>query len=159
VPIRSSGLGANPSGLCWCGCGQQTTLASHSRASIGDIIGTPHRFCKGHKRPIAEVYTIDEVTGCWHWGGLVGTHGYGIIRTPSGWRLAHRVYYERFVGPIPDGLQVDHLCRVRDCVNPEHLEPVTQAENIRRGFEARKNEKAYREKAYREIAKLRMENN
>lgn len=47
--------------------------------------------------------------------------------------MAHRMAYEELVGPIADGLQIDHLCRVRCCVNPAHLEPVTQAENIRRG--------------------------
>jgi hypothetical protein len=51
-------------------------------------------------------------------------------------RAAHRVSYETFVGPIPQGLQIDHLCRVRNCVNPQHLEPVTGVENVRRGMAA-----------------------
>lgn len=48
-------------------------------------------------------------------------------------RPAHRVYYERFVGPVPDGLEPDHLCRVRPCIRPDHLELVTHLENCRRG--------------------------
>ncbi|WP_414630996.1 HNH endonuclease signature motif containing protein [Alcanivorax jadensis] len=50
---------------------------------------------------------------------------------------AHRFSYETFESPIPEGMQLDHLCRVRNCVNPRHLEPVTNRENVRRGFAAR----------------------
>ena len=56
--------------------------------------------------------------------------------------LAHRVYYERHVGPVPEGLELDHLCRNPGCVNPEHLEPVTHAENIRRGYQAKREREA-----------------
>jgi hypothetical protein len=71
--------------------------------------------------------------GCWIWQGTRNDAGYGIL-TSRGRRLrAHRVSYIAFVGPIPDGLILDHLCRVRHCVNPAHLEAVTQRENILRG--------------------------
>jgi HNH endonuclease len=77
-------------------------------------------------------------TECWEWTGSRNHAGYGVIwygGSPAdggrGYR-AHRVAYELFVGPIPDGLSLDHLCRVKHCVNPEHLEPVTQRENIMR---------------------------
>lgn len=71
--------------------------------------------------------------GCWLWIGSTAGHGYGEFYDGQRKVPAHRWAYEHFIGPIPDGLQLDHLCRVRPCVNPEHLEPVTQAENIRRG--------------------------
>jgi hypothetical protein len=73
-------------------------------------------------------YIVDE-SGCWIWQRYINRHGYGRLArggkrgTPR--QLAHRWYYERLVGPIPDGLELDHLCRNRACVNPDHLEPVT----------------------------------
>jgi hypothetical protein len=71
--------------------------------------------------------------GCWLWRGAINPKGYGKWPRPDGSRLAHRRVYELVVGPIPAGLQLDHLCRVRACVNPAHLEPVTNRENARRG--------------------------
>lgn len=70
--------------------------------------------------------------GCWLWQGPLMPNGYGQInRTGKLW-LIHRLAYTLMVGEIPAGLQIDHLCRVRNCINPDHLEPVTQAENLRR---------------------------
>lgn len=71
---------------------------------------------------------------CWLWvGALTGGRGYGSFHLDRRRVKAHRFAYEQMVGPIPDGLTLDHLCRVRRCVNPNHLEPVTNLENIRRG--------------------------
>ncbi|WP_433730849.1 HNH endonuclease signature motif containing protein [Actinoplanes sp. CA-051413] len=77
---------------------------------------------------------VDADGPCWEWTGRTKPSGYGVFRiNPMGGdRLAHRTSYEMLVGPIPDGLELDHLCRVRRCVNPDHLEPVTHQENVRR---------------------------
>lgn len=73
-------------------------------------------------------------TGCWLWTGADNGCGYGTMTMGHDRRAyAHRLAYELFVGPVPDGLHLDHLCRVRCCVNPSHLEPVTNRENARRG--------------------------
>jgi len=71
-------------------------------------------------------------SGCWLWTGYL-TRGYGQFNIDGQMHRAHRLAYERLVGPIPESLDIDHICRIRNCVNPEHLEPVTRAENIRRG--------------------------
>jgi hypothetical protein len=76
---------------------------------------------------------INWETGCWEWTACRNSTGYGVIGVDSHRnRKAHRVSYELMVGPIPAGLQLDHLCRVRHCINPAHLEPVTSRENTMR---------------------------
>lgn len=72
--------------------------------------------------------------GCWLWFGAISAKGYGRFMLDGRNRLAHRVAFEIFVGPIPAGLTIDHTCEDRACVNPEHLEPVTNRENLERGF-------------------------
>jgi hypothetical protein len=98
----------------------------------------PHHLTAVAARPVIERlldWAIPEpMSGCWLWVGTVVKSGYGHIRCGDKVRGAHVVSYEHFVGPVPEGLHLDHLCRVRCCVNPQHLEAVTCKENIRRGL-------------------------
>ena len=78
---------------------------------------------------------VNQTEDCWEWRG--SAHGsdrrYGGFTLNGRRQYAHRVAYQLFVGPIPEGLELDHLCRNRWCVRPDHLEPVTHQENMRRG--------------------------
>jgi hypothetical protein len=77
----------------------------------------------------------EPMSGCWLWTGCVTQAGYGQFHWNGRVSTAHRFAYEYFVGPIPDGLHIDHLCRNPFCVNPRHIEPVTVAENLDRGIQ------------------------
>ena len=83
---------------------------------------------------------IEPNSGCWLWMGQMFRNGYGKQKTlvrengyPRRWLLVHRFVYEYFRGPIPSELQIDHLCRIRGCCNPSHLEAVSAKVNTRRG--------------------------
>lgn len=84
--------------------------------------------------PLIGIAARIEITDdCWLWTGSL-CDGYGSIKNKAATsRFAHRALWERVVGAVPEGLQLDHLCRNRRCVNPDHLEPVTLKENINRG--------------------------
>lgn len=73
---------------------------------------------------------------CWLWAGYTQPNGYGALYSWITKRItqAHRFMYECLVGDIPQGLEIDHLCKVRCCINPDHLEPVTKQENMARRF-------------------------
>lgn len=85
---------------------------------------------------IAPPFYLPDDNGCWIWQRELDTKGYGMRRVPPKHKKvqrAHRWVYEQHRGPISNGLELDHLCRVPACVNPDHLEPVTHRENVRRG--------------------------
>lgn len=125
-----------PYGYCHCGCGRKTNLATTTRPALGVVKGEPVRFCQGHGRRKSGAEYVEQDCGhtspCWVWQ-LAVSGGYGMCGRDGKMWGAHRWYYVQAHGPVPDGLQLDHLCRNRLCVNPDHLEPVSQAENVRRG--------------------------
>ena len=124
--------------LCECVCGEPTPLAKRTDNRFGHVGGQPLRFINGHnpRRNLRERFweKVEITEGCWLWRAALSEHGYGVIRmsTPRRMEMAHRVAYEMEVEPIPEGLELDHLCRNPRCVNPFHLEPVTHLVNMRR---------------------------
>lgn len=90
---------------------------------------TPYLWPREYERLLKFVNKTDS---CWLWTGGKTTLGYGHIRFRDQHYFAHRLMYRRLVGPIPSGLVIDHLCRTPSCVNPDHLEPVTQQVNVLR---------------------------
>lgn len=133
--------------FCECGCGGVIEITSvHRRKGIPRFLHSHNMSAAaGHSQksdPKDRLMDRTQVitNGCWLWTGYTDTHGYGIIHVTGASRpkRAHRLAYELFVGDIPAGLEIDHLCRVHNCVNPEHLEPVTRSENLRREWAARK---------------------
>jgi len=129
--------------LCECGCGQPAPIAARTDRKHGWVKGQPKRYILGHINRTrtrtaidSSDYTVEDrgfETPCWIWAGAGNGHGYGRRQIRGRTFMAHRLSYEQARGPIPAGLELDHLCRVTMCVNPDHLEPVTRAENIRRG--------------------------
>jgi hypothetical protein len=92
---------------------------------------------KTYAEKVADKFIPVTESGCWLWTGNTNNRGYGQLHPPGESNrtvLAHRVMYELERGPIPAGLELDHLCRVTCCVNPAHLEPVTRSVNHVRGL-------------------------
>lgn len=86
-----------------------------------------------YREPFWDKVDVGHPLGCWLWKRATNAYGYGVHREDGVLHLAHRRSYELLAGPIPEGLQLDHMCRVRACVNPDHLDAVTQRENLLRG--------------------------
>lgn len=130
---------------CECGCGQAAPIATHTSVKYGRVKGKPCRFINGHNSKLQRPgVNIDPVTGCWNWNGNRSkTTGYGtatrIVDGVKRQGVIHRFYYEEHKGPIPPGLVIDHLCRNVRCVNPDHLEAVTQKINVQRSARCNKS--------------------
>jgi hypothetical protein len=114
------------------------------------VKGEPLRFALGHanrtkrRPPIGpDDFRVEDrgfESPCWVRVGKLNNKGYGTISIAGRLQYAHRAMYEQEVGPIPEGMQIDHLCRQRDCLRPTHLEIVTQAKNLQRGKGAKLTE-------------------
>lgn len=127
-----------PRGLCQCGCGRETTIAKKPDPIRGTKTGEPNWYLTGHHRRKSPVdYTVEDrgfETPCWIWQGSRDGTGYGQKFLPGGKVVpAHRHMYEAVYRAIPEGLVLHHRCEQKACVNPDHLMPVTQAENLRFG--------------------------
>lgn len=135
-----------PFGYCHCGCGEKTKLNSRNKHQLGLIKGQPKLFIHGHNPRINQIeYKVNE-NGCWIWGGHIHPKsGYGSLSVNGGFKMAHIFFYEKKFGKVKDGLELDHLCRVRACVNPDHLEQVTPAINVQRGSNSKLNHQKVRE--------------
>lgn len=119
-----------PYGCCQCGCGRKTTVPTETSRSNGRIKGVPMKFIRGHAGRRSPVeYKVEAATECWTWQLYKTREGYGTCVDGGKRRKAHRVYYERKFGPIPEGLVVHHTCHNASCVNPEHMELMTPSEH------------------------------
>jgi hypothetical protein len=117
-------------GHCHCKCGGKTAIAKKTYTAQHQTKGKPNRFIAGHSLPKHPDYVVDG-NGCWIWQGAHDYDGYGLInRLPLHRGNAHIYFYKLHVGLVPEGLEIDHLCRVRDCVNPAHLKPKPHKENV-----------------------------
>ena len=111
----------------------------HSHQSLDEWRAEFDRWLKGRSEVQMRFWTKVErvVGGCWIWTANTATNGYGRVKIDGISRPAHRVAYEWLVGPVPGGMELDHVrargCTSRACVNPSHLEPVTHRENTLRG--------------------------
>lgn len=155
VYIAGCELRGVPYGNCWCKCGFLTTVAEDTDRSNWKIKGLPRLFRRGHStslkgNPEYEERDCQFRSNCWMQGrGSVNQYGlqYGTARRPGEAVpiSAQRLLYERHVGTVPEGYDIDHLCRITLCVNPDHLEAVTHEENVRRGKNTRLSPEGVRE--------------
>lgn len=131
-----------PPRLCACGCGKRTARVLRTNRREGVVRGDYRRYIRWHQpvdtRPLYHVEDRGHDTPCWIWARFINPDGYAQRSRGRVTVRPAREFYGREHGPIPDGLEVDHLCNVRACVNPDHLEAVTHAENVRRAVERRR---------------------
>lgn len=148
-----------PNGFCECGCGGKTKIIEGTDSRRGWVKGQSMRYLLGHSRRTSGIdYVVDAVTGCWLWQLKLSTTGYGRKEGT----YAHIYYYKLKYGPVPDGKELDHLCRNRACINPDHVEPVSHTINTIRGARTKYNEEIVKEVrrlhttglGYRKLAKL-----
>ena len=142
--------------LCACGCDNPAPLHRSTDRRYGAVKGQPTRYIKGHNRPfpagnkltyrpaaerfrekisVTDLFPLAPEYGpCWEWTGCHNSQGYGMFWDGKRKGTAHAFSYQLFKGPIPEGLEIDHLCRNRNCSQPKHLEAVSRSENNRRGL-------------------------
>lgn len=130
--LRHKAYGEDPCGPCIEAYREKAREVERRRRREAGVPERP-RFGSVEERFWAKV----DVGVCWLWTGSTNGNSYGRFSLDGRMVPAHRWAYEALVGPIPPGLQIDHLCRVPLCVNPDHLEPVSQADNKRRRWVAR----------------------
>jgi hypothetical protein len=133
--------GPNPSGLCFCGCGELTSVSPRTFTHLGMRPGDHYRFIPGHQRRKSAVdFTVEDrgfETPCHIWQRATNS-GYGYLTVDGRNAYAHIFFWEQKNGPVPEGLVLDHaVCQTPACCNPDHLEAVTRAVNSRRGRHAR----------------------
>jgi hypothetical protein len=134
--------------LCQCGCGRELPPLTRTYPNGRVVKNVAIKFLPGHNGRKLTRYIIDANTGCWLWQLSLSIQGYGMLQLNFGrdkqtgkrrvrTMVAHKLMWETKYGPVPKGLELDHLCRNPRCVNPEHLEAVTHEENMRRAKHVR----------------------
>lgn len=132
-PPRVPDIGSR-TGLCACGCGERTRIATRTSSRDGTIRGQPTLYVHAsHKvRGVPAEYVEDPASGCWVWQLRLNRKGYGSKHCPRTGRsrMAHRVYWERaHDATLDESTHLHHLCGNPSCVNPSHLEPVSPGEH------------------------------
>jgi ribosomal protein L11 len=133
-------------GLCKCGCGQKTTISKWGEKRSGYKKGQSKDYINGHAQKLPYSFVLEDrgySSPCWIWKRHISRRtGYGLLgnsetKILGGSRRAHRYFYNLLIGPVPTKLQLHHLCHVKCCVNPNHLEPLTSSQHMRKSPQAK----------------------